>query len=909
MIAPALKKTLLVIAVLLVAILVFTFSTRSRAVDFNTEVKPIFNKKCISCHGGVKRQGGFSLLFRSEALANTESGKPAIIPGHPDQSDMIRRLTLKDPEERMPYKHEQLTEDEISTLTAWVKQGAVWGDHWAYVPVKEPTVPATNYTGARNGIDHFVYEKLEAAALKPSAEADKATLLRRVSLDLTGMPATDAVAQRYLQSTAPNAYEQLVDTLLSSAHFGEKWAAVWLDLARYSDTKGYERDAGRNIWRYRDWLIQAFNADKPYDAFLTEQIAGDLMPDPSDEQYIATAFHRNTMTNDEGGTDNEEFRTSAVLDRVNTTWEGLMGTTFACVQCHSHPYDPFTHDEYYKFMAFFNDTRDEDTYEDYPLLRHFTDSMKQELTTMVNWATKYSSKEEARYWERFIKTWEPSIHSLTADVLANSALADTKWLTCRNHAIARLNKVDLQGKTQLLMRYSTGLKDGVLCLRLDSATGSIIKKIVLPETKGWQINRFELPATTGVHPLYLTYSSNSLKEPEASGVTFDWFHFTAPFPGKGQPGYAENEARWWGLLNKGVPTTPIMMDNPADMHRTAQVFERGNWLVKGKTVTPDVPHALNPFPVKAPRNRLGLAMWITQDDNPLTARTMVNRVWEQFFGSGLAETLEDLGTQGIQPTHRELLDYLSYELMHQYKWSLKKLMREIVLSATYRQDSKTNPELQEKDPYNKLYARGARVRLSAEQVRDQALCISGLMSTTMYGPAVFPYQPDGIWLSPWNGAEWRNATGDNAHRRALYTYWKRTAPYPSMITFDGALREVCTSRRIRTNTPLQALVTLNDEAYLEMARHLAYRMQQLAGNNVKQQISKGYELAMYKPITETRLAILSKLYQEALQSYQQDKDKTCAIIGEMNEHNNPETAALVVTANAMLNLDELITKN
>lgn len=236
-------------------------------------------------------------------------------------------------------------------------------------------------------------------------------------------------------------------------------------------------------------------------------------------------------------------------------------------------------------------------------------------------------------------------------------------------------------------------------------------------------------------------------------------------------------------------------------------------------------------------------------------------------------------------------------------------MREIVLSATYRQDSKTNPELQEKDPYNKLYARGARVRLSAEQVRDQALCISGLMSTTMYGPAVFPYQPDGIWLSPWNGAEWRNATGDNAHRRALYTYWKRTAPYPSMITFDGALREVCTSRRIRTNTPLQALVTLNDEAYLEMARHLAYRMQQLAGNNVKQQISKGYELAMYKPITETRLAILSKLYQEALQSYQQDKDKTCAIIGEMNEHNNPETAALVVTANAMLNLDELITKN
>ncbi|WP_315820263.1 DUF1553 domain-containing protein [Paraflavitalea speifideaquila] len=432
---------------------------------------------------------------------------------------------------------------------------------------------------------------------------------------------------------------------------------------------------------------------------------------------------------------------------------------------------------------------------------------------------------------------------------------------------------------------------------------------MLPATKGWEIHRFDLPLTKGVHPLYLTYSSASLTNPEASGVTFDWFHFAAAFPGKGQPGFAENEMRWWGLLNKGVPATPIMMDNPASMHRPTQVFERGNWLVKGKTVTPDVPHALNRFPDKAPRNRLGLAMWLTQTDNPLTARTMVNRIWEQFFGAGLAETLEDLGTQGIQPTHRELLDYLSYQLMHQYKWSIKKLIREIVLSATYRQDSKVNPELLEKDPFNKLYARGSRVRLSAEQVRDQGLCISGLMSNNMYGAAVFPFQPDGIWLSPWNGAQWRNATGENAHRRAIYTYWKRTAPYPSMITFDGAPREVCVSRRIRTNTPLQALVTLNDEVYLDMARHLAYRMEQLAGNIVQQQISKGYELAMYKPITAARLATLTKLYNEALQKYQQDKDKTCAMIGVMDQHNKPEMAALVVTANAMLNLDELITKN
>jgi hypothetical protein len=420
---------------------------------------------------------------------------------------------------------------------------------------------------------------------------------------------------------------------------------------------------------------------------------------------------------------------------------------------------------------------------------------------------------------------------------------------------------------------------------------------------------FELPAVNGVHDLFVTYSSPSLTNPEANGVTFNFFHFQEAFPGKGKPDYQLQYNRWWSLLNAKVPGTPVMMDNPADLHRPTQVFERGNWLVKGKTVEPEVPHALNKFPSGAPRNRLGLAQWVTSTDNPLTARTMVNRVWEQFFGAGLAETLEDLGTQGIQPTHRELMDYLSYRLMHDYKWSLKKLMREVVLSATYQQDSKVTAEGLEKDPFNKLYARGARVRLSAEQVRDQGLCISGLVSEEMYGPSVFPYQPDGIWMSPWNGASWKNDKGPNAHRRALYTYWKRTAPYPSMITFDGALREVCTARRIRTNTPLQALVTLNDEAYLDMARHFAYNMQKLSPGNVQQQISKGYEQALYKPMAEGKLQAMMKLYNTALQKYRNDQDKTCEMIGVMDEHNNPETAALVVVANAMLNLDELITKN
>jgi hypothetical protein len=352
-----------------------------------------------------------------------------------------------------------------------------------------------------------------------------------------------------------------------------------------------------------------------------------------------------------------------------------------------------------------------------------------------------------------------------------------------------------------------------------------------------------------------------------------------------------------------------MMDNPADMYRPSYVFERGNWLVKGKEVHPAVPHALNPLPEGAPSNRLGLAMWLTSNQNPLTARTIVNRLWEQLFGTGLVETLEDFGTQGIAPTHRELLDDLSWKLMNEYHWSLKKLLREMVLSATYKQDSRISPEVLEKDPFNKLYARGSRVRLSAEEVRDQALFISGLLSKKMYGPSVMPYQPGGIWLSPWNGQDWVASMGEDRNRRALYTYWKRTAPYPSMISFDGAAREVCTARRIRTNTPLQALVTLNDETYLEAARHFAYRMQEGTDQDVKKQIAKGYKLALYRDISPEKLEVFEKLYREAFDNLKKDKEKTCEMIGEINEHDNPETAALVVVANAMMNMDELITKN
>jgi len=913
------RKWLVVLFSLIIIVLVFTFSTHQKAIDYSADVKPILNKKCISCHGGVRRKGGFSVLFRSEALAKTESGKFAIVPGDPDHSELVKRITAKDPEDRMPYKHEPLSDKEVSILKRWIKEGAHWGDHWAYVAVKPVDVPkpkgslfgliSAKTDWMKNDVDYFIYDKLQEEKLQPSPEADRSTLLRRVSLDLTGMPPPEKIAKEFLQNKNENSYESLVDSLLASLHFGEHWTAMWLDIARYADTKGYERDDAREIWRYRDWLIHAFNNDKPYDQFLTEQIAGDLLPNPTDAQYIATAFNRNTMTNDEGGTDNEEFRTAAVLDRVNTTWSGLMGTTFGCVQCHSHPYDPFTHEEYYKFMAFFNNTRDEDTYADYPLLRQYKTEDSIKLKSLTNWLATNVSQQKSNEVCKFLKTGQPAVNSLLADQFTNSELSDTKWLIFRNHAIARLKQIDLDQKNFLIYRYTGFLKGGIWTIHLDNPDGPVLKAVLVESTKDWGIAGFAFEPVKGTHDLYFTYSNPNLKKPVDNGMMFDWFYFTEAFPGKNKPGYAIAQNTFWQLLKADMHTTPIMMDNPGDMYRPSYVFERGNWLVHGDEVKADVPHALNPLPAGAPHNRLGLAMWMTSKDNPLTARTLVNRAWEQLFGTGLAETLEDLGTQGIPPTHKELLDFLSWKLMNDYKWSFKKLLKEIVMSATYRQDSKVTPELLEKDPYNRYYARGSRVRLSAEQVRDQALVVSGLMSSKMYGPSVMPYQPGGIWLSPWNGQDWVESRGEDQYRRAVYTYWKRTAPYPSMMTFDGAAREVCTVRRIRTNTPLQALVTLNDEAFLDAARHFAYRMQKEGGSDVSSQISKGFEIAMYKPITPAKLESLKKLYDDAYCKLKNDKDKTCDMIGTMDEHNNPETAALVVVANAMLNLDGLITKN
>lgn len=886
-------------SMLVLASIYFLIPTNSR-IDYNTQVKPILNKRCIACHGGVKREAEFSLLFRQDALAQAESGKHPIVPGDIKQSELVRRISSNDPEERMPYKKEPLTKEEIRILTSWIEQGAEWGDHWAYVPVAEQQIP-TSSAWTRNDVDRFVLEKISANGLEPSAKADKARLLRRVSLDIIGMPATSELREQFLNSDDAAAYDVLVDSLLASPHFGERWAAVWLDLARYSDTKGYERDYIRTIWRYRDWLIDAFNRDMPYDSFLIEQLAGDLLPNPTDKQYLATAFHRNTMTNDEGGTDNEEFRTAAVLDRVNTTWEAMMGTTFACVQCHSHPYDPFRHEEYYKFMAFFNNTRDEDTYDDYPVIRHFEPEDEKKLAEVTKWIESHTSPDKAKSAYTFAKTWQPSINSLLADNMVNAALADTKWLIFRNHAQARLPRVDLTGRNKLIYRFAGHKPGGVWTIHADNLNGPVLAKVNVKMTgDNWAIDEVGIKPLDGVHDLYFAYVNPNLKNVNDSGMLFDWFYFTddsIPW-GKGR-----EKATFWNLMTKEVPSTPVMMENPPELHRTTQVFKRGNWLVKGDTVEPGVPASMPPLPAGVPANRLGLARWMTDPQHPLASRTIVNRVWEQIYGAGLVETLEDFGTQGSEPTHKELLDHLSYKLMHEYDWSLKRLIREIVTSATYQQDSKTTEDHLLKDPTNKLYARSPRVRLSAEQVRDETLAASGLLSTKMYGPGVMPYQPGGIWLSPYNERVWKKSEGDDQYRRAVYTYWKRTAPYPSMLTFDGSAREVCQARRIRTNTPLQALVTLNDSVYVEAAEHLARKMKDMDGD-LQTKIAGGYQAVLGTKPSQAKLVVLMNLYNT---SSGRVEVKTVGS-AKGGDDSTSKDKAMVLVASTLLNLDEFITK-
>jgi hypothetical protein len=887
-------------------------------VDYNADVKPILNKHCMGCHGGVKKAGNVSFLFEHEMLQPGKSGKRPVVRGDADASEMIRRILTDDPDEKMPKDGPPLTDEEVSTLKKWIDQGAKWGNHWAYDRVERPEVPAAGSfwtrfgmgdtkTAAwpRNEIDHFILDKLRDKHLSPSPEADRATLIRRVSLDLTGLPPTEQEARAFIKDTSPDAYEKVVDRLLASPAYGERWAAMWMDLARYADTKGYERDPGRSIWRYRDYVIRAFNEDKPFDQFTTEQLAGDLLtskqrPFPTDEQLVATGFHRNTMNNDEGGTQDEEFRVAALIDRVNTTWEVWQGTTFGCVQCHSHPYDPIRHEDYYKYMAFFNNTRDEDVTSDTPTLRFFKGEDSARVERVRAWVHQFD-RAQAQQVAQFMRIMEPKINSHDFDQYVKSSLLDAKYYGGQHGGSARIRGIPLTGKDRMLMNVSTGAENARMTLHLDSLAGEALAQVKIPNRD--TVLSIPLPRLQGTHSLYVAFDSP--KNPE-KWIQIKWVAFQKALPGADRPEYAAIQNDYVQVLKARTENTPILWEGQGHLARKTHVFERGNWLVPGQEVKPGVPEVFGKFTKDMPANRLGLSRWITHRDNPLTARVMVNRLWEQLFGTGIVETVEDFGSQGIEPTHRELLDWLAVAYMEDDRWSTKKLLKRIVMSATYRQSSEADREKLQKDPYNTWLARGPRVRLSAEQVRDQALTACGLLSKKMYGPGVMPPQPEGIWLSPYNGETWKPSEGEDRYRRALYTYWKRTAPYPSMVTFDAPSREFCQSRRIRTNTPLQALVTLNDPVYLESARQLALRMQK-KGKTPQEQLKEGYRLLTYKPMKEKSLAVVLGVYQKALQEYRAKPGELDSLLAAA-PRKSPELAALTVSANVLLNLDEVVTK-
>jgi hypothetical protein len=989
-------------------------------IDFATQIRPIFNKHCVACHGGVKRASGVSYIVRERALAPAKSGKAPIKPGEPDGSELIRRVTTTDEEERMPPSDHgpRLSVSDVELLREWIRQGAPWKEHWAYVrPQPQPLPKVSNPAWCFQPLDYFVLARLDGEGLKPSPPADRAAWLRRVSLDLIGLPPAPEEVREFVRDSSAQAFEKVVDRLLASPHFGERWAALWLDLARYADTMGYEKDPGRNVWPYRDWLIRAFNADMPFDQFTVRQLAGDLLPDATMDDRIATVFHRNTQSNTEGGTDDEEFRLAAVIDRVNTTWQVWRATTFGCVQCHAHPYDPIDHDEYYRFLAFFDTTQDWDLNEEFPLLRVPLDEADRgkaaqidgRIATLRRRLSETGDRLAANpaQWRALKPDKAESTGSAKLDVRETNGVPEL----IVTGTITSKSRYTLEGAVPPEATRLTALR--VEALPMDEAAArssaelgfvlSKLKAVVVdpnrPPSDGPGGSGPEKPASpvpqqsTSPPPQDSSASkpdAASAKQPagtnapalEPGEITFaavfdddptsfyraehsltddpkGWAAYTrmstprrAIFvpekPVELPPGarlrltlaqdmiggdafplairrarFAISESDEWpravqspevtaqrrelaGLQKKlgdikGV-NVPVMAEQDARRRRVTRQFVRGNWLDKGAVVEPGVPKLFPSLPPNAPADRLAMAHWLVSTNDPLTGRVAVNRFWEQLFGLGLVETLEDFGSSGARPSHPELLDFLALRFQNELGWSLKRFLRELTLSATYRQDAKVTPALLDQDPGNRLLARGPRVRLSAEMVRDQALAVTGLLSRQMHGAPVMPPQPRGVWRTVYNDAKWETSKGDDKYRRALYTYWKRTSGYPSFLMFDAPSREVCSARRIRTNTPLQALVTLNDPVFVECAVALAGRMAAEAGPAPEKQIARGYELATCRPPAPGALRDLLALHRAATEEFADQPD----LAAKLSE--NPQQAALAVVANAILNLDAVLTK-
>jgi hypothetical protein len=950
-----------------------------RTIDFNRDIRPIFNQNCTACHGGVKAEGGISFVFREQAIRVGESKKPTIVPGKPDESELIVRITSPDEKLRMPRAEHgpRLTAEQIALLRQWIAEGARWSEHWAFVAPQSHPPPAVKTNGwVRGTLDRFVLARLDRERLTPAPEAGKSELLRRVFFDLIGLPPNTEEQDDFLADTSPDAFEKQVDRLLASPRFGERWASVWLDLARYADTKGYE-DRERTMWTYRDWVIDALNRNLLYSDFVIEQLAGDLLPEPSLEQVIATAFHRNTLTNDEGGTDDEEFRLAAVQDRMSTTWLALNGVTFACVQCHSHPYDPIRHEEYYKFLAFFNSTADADLPSDYPTIRVPNDpeqyatagDLQRELKTLLRELTSpgkslasetkwralpideiHGSSEvtfELRDGEAFAQGTVPMgvTYQVWANKLAEPLTALRIEVPPLDPEMARhtpelgfhvtaitAQMVEAEGTEQPIefLRFFRDTEDYPAAPeQVDGARG---KKDGLEKTKprlavlNGRSSAFQADPSLSQTRWIVGVPSTPLRIPPGARLKVQLTHslprITKIDPIRRLRLSTSGDPRWTALgvsselarkdwrvdeLAQILPTIPgtylpVMRELPPEQTRETRLFLRGNWLVKkGPPLMPDVPSLFPSVPAGATRNRLTLARWYFSPGQPLTARVAVNRFWEQLFGTGLVETLEDFGSVGEPPSHPELLDWLARRFQHDLHWDSKALLRELVTSATYRQSAHASLDLRQRDPKNRWLARGPRNRLSAEMVRDAMLHAAGLLSAKMHGPPVMPPQPPEMTASIIYGT-WTDASGEDRYRRSIYTFWRRSDPYPSSVTFDAPARDQCSVRRMPTNTPLQALVLLNDPVYQEAARSLATRMDR-QGADLSAQLTLGFRWAASRLPDDRELGALQRLYADALKMFERDAT-AAAKLGATDS----AAAARVAVAQAIFNLDAVVSK-
>lgn len=1000
---------------------------RPDTVRFNRDIRPILSSKCFFCHGpdANHREADLRLDLESEAKAY------AIVAGKPEASALVSRITSDDVDLMMPppASGKSLTGEEIELLQRWVAEGAEYEGHWAFLTPTRPQLPkVTQSSWPRHPLDWFVLAQLEAANLEPSPEANRATWLRRVTLDLTGLPPTLAEIDAYLEDRAPNAEERVVDRLLASEHYGEHMAHFWLDAARYADTNGYQYDLERDQWVWRDWVIHAFNTNMPFDQFTIEQLAGDLLPDASDQQRLATGFHRNHPITIEGGVIDEEYRTEYVVDRVVTTSTVWLGLTMTCSRCHDHKYDPISQREFYQFFAFFNNVPERGLNGFAPKLnvpsplqsaarrraRETLAAATHRLETRLARQPDQLERWEQRVADELTDTWtivlpeertsqggadfvpQPDqsvlvtganpatdvyeltvtvpgpIHAIRLEALRYESLVNggTGRSANANFVLSEFQvSRESSGEPQSGEPRSGAGKSKFETVPLAKATadysqqgypiGNAIDGRI--DRSGWAVDgntKFEdrraifFPAKPISSPtpvrvrlqLHFHWGGNhqigrfrlAVAQRPLVNIPAD-VAAVIQLP-RGQRSAAQQHtlqeylAERFGTADvrqavrdvregraevnelENVPATMVMAEMSTP--RTTRVLFRGEYDKPRETVRPGTPSALPPMPEASPRNRLGLARWLVMPEHPLTARVTVNRFWQQLFGTGIVKTAEDFGSQGAWPSHPELLDWLAVEFVES-GWDVKRLLKQIVLSATYRQSSRVSPEQLAADPENRLLSRGPRIRLDAEVIRDSALFASGLLNRRIGGPSVFPYHPAGLWQEinnrPGYSRTYERDTGAKLYRRSLYTFWKRTVPPPSMAAFDAPTREFCLVRRSRTNTPLQAFVMLHDPQFVEAARHLGQRMLTEVTTNDTDRLDYGFRLCHTRFPTQAERDVLLEIVHRRRERYRSDRDAAERVVnvGESQPDGSldlVELAAWTTAARTMLNLSEFITK-